>query len=315
MSLASKKIACLQDRALLLQKVRSFFNAQGVLEVDTPLLSHSAPIDEHIDVMEVDLGKTKGYLHTSPEYAMKRLLSLGIGDIFQLSHVFRLEEHGKLHNPEFTMIEWYRIGFSFEELIKETIALTHLFLEDLPAVTYSYKKIFQDHTGLDYTKASREDLLSCALNHGIDLSSNSVWSFDDLLHLLMGSIVEPHLGKNELTVVIDYPSSQAALAQVAQVDGDLVAKRFEVYYQGIELSNGYLELTDAIEQKKRFELSNQKRTLKGKPALPLDYNFLHSLEKGLPSCCGVAVGFDRLLMLRHGLQTISDVLPFGWSEI
>ncbi|MBX9923109.1 MAG: EF-P lysine aminoacylase GenX [Rhabdochlamydiaceae bacterium] len=309
------RIQNLKDRAYMLSQVRSFFRSKNVLEVDTPLLSHSAPIDEHIDIMSVDLQNTKGYLHSSPEYAMKRLLSLGIGDIFQLSHVFRLGEIGRLHNPEFTMIEWYRTRLSFETFIEETVSLIQLFLGPYPYKHISYREAFRKYAHIDYVHASVQDLLQCATSHGIDLSSPSSWDFDALLQLLMGSVIEPHLGQEEITVLGDYPSSQAALAKTEQKGDEKVAKRFEIYFQGIELANGYLELTDGKEQRTRFLQSNEKRQKAGKESLPIDEHFLEALEKGFPECCGVAVGFDRLLMLKQKASSLKEILPFSWDEI
>jgi lysyl-tRNA synthetase class 2 len=309
------KIKNLKERASMLAKVRSFFLSKDVLEVDTPLLSHTAPIDEHIDVMCVDLQNAKGYLHTSPEYAMKRLLSLGIGDIFQLSHVFRLGEIGRFHNPEFTMIEWYRTSLSFEAFIEETVELIRLFLGPYSYNYISYREAFLQHAHIDYVYASIEDLLECVSSHGIVLSSPTSWDLDALLQLLMGSVIEPHLGKEEILVLGDYPSSQAALAKTEQKGDETIAKRFEIYFQGIELANGYLELTDSQEQRNRFYHSNQKRALAGKEDLPIDEFFLAALEKGFPECCGVAVGFDRLLMLKQKAQSLKEILPFFWDEI
>ena len=308
----SKEI--LQDRALLFSKVRSFFAQRNILEVDTPLLSHFAPIDEHIDVMEVSLGEGKqGYLHTSPEYAMKRLLSSGLGEIFQLSHVFRKGEISNKHNPEFTMIEWYRLHEDFPLFIEETLDLIRLFLSDLPSSFLSYRQTFLRFAKIDYLHASKEELIHCLKSHGIDPPSSPL-DKDTLLTLILGCIIEPHLGKEELFVLMDYPISQAALAQAVQKGEERVAKRFEVYYQGIELANGYLELTEAKEQRSRLIESNAKRLQQGKNSLPIDEFFLAALEKGLPPCCGVAVGFDRLMQLRHKTETIQEVLPFGWSK-
>lgn len=310
------KIQRLQDRALYLRKARSFFIDRGVLEVDTPVLSRSAPIDEHIDIMSVSLGEEGvGYLHSSPEYAMKRLLCLGIGDIFQLSHVFRLAEFSPLHNPEFTMVEWYRVGMDFSLFIEETVEFIELFLGKKPHRHITYKEAFMQYVGVDPMKAKAGDLLKIAKDHGLDLSSNIEEEKDTLLHLLMGFVIEPYLGKEELTILVDYPASQAALAALEEKDGELVAKRFEIYYQGIELGNGYLELTDAKQQKERLQESNQKRIHKGKPSLPLDSHFIASLEKGMPPCCGVAVGFDRLLQLRHQARHLQEILPFGWQDL
>jgi lysyl-tRNA synthetase class 2 len=317
MSPASKteKITYLKDRAFLFEKVRSFFSSKNVLEVDTPLLSHSSPIDEHIDIMQVDLKGSTGYLHTSPEYAMKRLLALGIGDIYQLGHVFRLGEFGRRHNPEFTMIEWYRIGMSFPAFIEETLDLMRLFLGPLPSSYLSYREALKIYAGIDYVKASLQDLLLSASSHGIDLSSSSSWNKESLLDLLVGSVVEPHLGKEGLLVLMDYPSSQAALAKTEIKEDEVIAKRFEIYYQGVELANGYLELTDSEEQRRRFIESNEKRKKAGKESLPIDEPLLLALKQGIPECCGVAVGFDRLVMLRNKTETIEEILSFGWNEI
>lgn len=313
---AASKIDRLKDRALFLQKARSFFFERNILEVDTPILSKTAPIDEHIEIMSVDLGnKELGYLHSSPEYAMKRLLSLGIGDIFQLSHVFRQGEISPLHNPEFTMAEWYRIGFSFEDFIEETIAFIQLFLPSISWNKLSYKQAFLLFAKIDPFQASEKDLFECAKRHDLDLCGGDVQDKDTLLHLLMGFVIEPHLGKEELTVLTDYPASQAALAETKEEEGNLVAKRFEVYYRGIELANGYFELTDAGKQKMRLTESNQKRVLAGKASLPIDVRFLQALEDGLPSCCGVAVGFDRLLLLKNQASSLQEVLPFASNEI
>lgn len=312
----ASKIALLKDRASSFQKVRSFFSEKNILEVDTPILSQSAPIDEHIDIMSVDLGNNLcGYLHSSPEYAMKRLLTLGLGDIFQMSHVFRQGEVGALHNPEFTMVEWYRLAISFSDFIEETVDFIRLFLGPLPHKTISYKEAFILFAGLDPFKASSQELLQCTLDHNLSLSSSIPLDKDTLLHLLMGFVVEPHLGINEIVVLTDYPASQAALAKTEMNEGNLVAKRFEIYYQGIELANGYLELTDAALQKERFEESNNKRRLSKKPELPIDYKFLKALSHGMPSCCGVAAGFDRLFMLKHRAKTLEEILPFSWKFI
>ena len=308
------KISALKDRAHLFEKVRSFFSSKGVLEVDTPLLSTTAPIDEHIEIMDVCLGEgKKGYLHSSPEYAMKRLLSTGIGDIYQMSHVFRQGELSPLHNPEFTMVEWYRLNMSFDSFIEETAKFIRLFLPNLPLKKISYREAFLQFAKIDYLKASQKELLLCAKEHGIDISSPL--SKEDLLHLLMGFVVEPNLGKDTLEALIDYPASQAALAKTEIRDGEPIAKRFEIYYQGVELSNGYLELTDATKQEERLLESQAKRKEAGKPPLPLDKKFLEALSLGIPDCCGVAVGFDRLLLLKRKGSSLQEVLPFSFEEL
>ncbi len=315
MSLASKR-SILQERALAFQKVRSFFSKKNVLEVDTPLLSKTAPIDEHIDIMTVQIDPhSLGYLHSSPEYAMKRLLSLDSGDIFQMSHVFRQGEHSPRHNPEFTMVEWYRIQMPFVSFIEETADFIELFLGKMPRTLLSYRKAFFLYTGIDYLYASKEDLIKRLQKENIEISTASSWDKEGLLHLIMGCLIEPHLGKNELLILTDYPASQASLAQIENKEGEMVAKRFEIYHQGIELANGYLELIDAAQQKKRLLEASSQRTLAGKDPLPIDEKFLEALKAGIPPCCGVAVGFDRLLMLQSNSKDIKQVLAFSWDEL
>lgn len=311
------KIPFLKDRALMLQRARAFFYDRNVLEVDCPALSHGAPVDLHIDVMKVALkGGITGYLHSSPEYGMKRLLAAQMGDIFQISHVFRDGEIGPLHNPEFTMAEWYRLGFTFEEMIEETLEFVRVFLGDKTAQLLSYRQMLQQYLQLDYLNASREDLLACARGHQLDLPRDAeAWDKDTLLQLLVSFLIEPELGKDQLFVLTHFPASQAALSKTfARPDGEAVACRFEVYYQGIELANGYHELTDPQEQRRRFAMANQARLNAGKDALKIDERFLAALDQGLPDCCGVAVGFDRLMQLRHGLKELRCVLPFIWEE-
>jgi lysyl-tRNA synthetase class 2 len=315
-SLESKTVY-LKDRALMLREARNFFHERGVLEVDCPALSSSSPIDLHIDVMKVALNKGEtGYLHTSPEYGMKRLLATDIGDIYQISHVFRDGEIGPLHNPEFTMAEWYRIGFSFEQMIEETLGFIRLFLGELPKQAMTYRQTLQHFLGLDYLHAAPGELLAFAKAHNLDLPQDAAsWDADTLLQLLISFLVEPKLGADALFVIQHFPASQAALSKTLTLEsGEPVACRFEVYYQGIELANGYHELTDPKEQRGRLEASNRARLSAGKEALKIDERFLSALECGLPDCCGVAVGFDRLMQLKHGLAEIRGVIPFVWDE-
>lgn len=308
------KIDLLKDRAQMLREARAFFFARAVLEVDCPALSHASSIDEHIDVIHVELQKgEKAYLHTSPEYGMKRLLSLDIGDIFQLSHVFRHGEIGPLHNPEFTMVEWYRLGIDFDHFIEETLDFIRLFLGPLPSERVSFRALFKKHTDLDYLTATEKELATCAQEREISLPPDaSSWNKDTLIQLLMSFLVEPHLGQGLLTVLSDFPASQAALAQTKMRGNEPIAERFEVYFKGMELTNGYHELTDAAEQRRRLHLANRARKAQGKESLPIDEHFLSALETGLPDCCGVAVGFDRLMMLRHQTPHIADILPIPW---
>ena len=309
----ASKLAILRDRAQMFSEVRRFFEKRGVLEVDVPIMGKGAPIDAHIDVMAVPLqGGERGFLHTSPEYAMKRLLSLGLGDIFQMCHVFRDGEVGHLHNPEFTMIEWYRMALSFDALIAETVSLIRLFLGEVESASLTYRQALLNYTDIDYTKASIAQLLAAADRHQIHLPKDAPhWDRDTILQFLFSFIVEPRLAS--LTIIRDYPSTQAALAKTSIREDELVAERFEIYYKGVELANGFHELTDPVEQRKRLHESNAHRLKLGKDELPIDEEFLQALESGIPDCCGVAVGFDRLLQLKHNKKHLAEVLPFSWT--
>lgn len=314
-SMASHKIAMLNDRAEMFTKARMFFMERGVREVDCPIISARAAVDAHIDLIPVSSIGSKRYLHSSPEYGMKRLLADGIGDIYQLSHVFREGESGTKHNPEFMMAEWYRLGFSFKEMIDDTVDFICLFLGPLPCVTLTYREAFHRYAGFDYLSISERELLEYLQAKDIQVYEDIAEEGKDaLLNLVLGSMIEPHLGKEGLCVLAYYPASQAALAQTEMRGDEEVGERFEVYYQGVELANGYHELADPIEQRRRFEQANEMRKKMGKETLPIDEYFLSALEKGLPDCCGVAVGFDRLMMLRHKAAHIADVIPFIWDE-
>lgn len=281
MSLASiNKLEILRDRAAQLARCRHFFAERNVLEVDVPILSRSASVDLHIDLVTAKCCGQTAYLHSSPEYGMKRLLSQGMGDIYQLSHVFRDHERGDRHTSEFMMVEWYRIGFTLKEMIEETLHLMRLFIDDVPLEyeEMSYRESFMRNVGRFPPSLEERDAL-------------------------YGFEIEPLLGKKGFTVINGFPPEQAALAQV---DGAGIAQRFEIYYQGLELANGYHELLDPNEQRQRFKDANHGRVEMGKDTLPVDAAFIEALEKGLPDCCGVAVGFDRLMMLRHRLEEIRD---------
>lgn len=299
----------------MLASVRAFFKERNVLEVDVCSLVRCPSLDANIESIEASVCmNASGYLHTSPEFAMKRLLSDGIGDIYYLGHVFRKNDLGRLHNPEFTMAEWYRPNMPFDKFIEETCELIRLFLGPLSIRTLSYRDAFSLYAGIDPFDKEFDGPQS-AKRLGISLSSDSLdWSRDDWLHLLLSHAVEPHLGNGELTVLTDYPQTQAALSCIVQKDGHPVAERFEIYHKGIELANGYHELTDALEQRKRFKAENCARQNAGKKPYPLDERFLEALEKGLPDCCGVSIGFDRLMLLQLGLHSIHEVLPFSWDS-
>jgi elongation factor P--(R)-beta-lysine ligase len=308
------KKAILRDRAHMLHQSRDFFYKRNLIEVDCPILSSYAAVDAHIDLITTNDEVYPRYLHSSPEYGMKRLLVDGLGDIYQLAHVFRKEEQGSRHNPEFMMAEWYRLGFSFDDMIEETTDYVRLFIGDIPSHIISYRDLFKEYAGIDYLQASEQDLIKVLQEHDHTLHATWAEGKEVLLNLLLGLIIEPQLGKEHLTILAYYPASQAALAKTRWHGDERVAERFEIYYQGIELANGYHELSDPQEQRKRFIEANQARLLLGKEALPIDEHLLKALEKGLPECCGVAVGFDRLMMLRHQATEIRDVIPFAWDE-
>ena len=309
------KLGTLRDRARMLATARSFFKERVVFEVDCPAITLGASIDAHIDLIPATYAHQEiRYLHSSPEYGMKRLLAEGMGDIYQLSHVYRDGEFGQKHNPEFMMAEWYRLGISFQQMIEETFAFAKLFLGNLPSSTISYREAFQRYAGFDYLKMNEVQLLNFLKESEIEPYPEIIEEGKDaLLNLILGTLIEPQLGKNELCALAYYPSSQAALAKVCKRGEEIVAERFELYYQGVELANGYHELTDFKEQRERFLVANQERIKLKKNPLPIDEHFLKALEKGLPDCCGVAVGFDRLMMLRHKTLNIADVIPFNWD--
>jgi lysyl-tRNA synthetase class 2 len=308
------RLAILRDRAEMLASARSFFSQRGILEVDCPLLSSAASVDAHIDLITALPFSGTRYMHSSPEYGMKRLLSEGIGDIFQLSHVFRDEEAGAKHNPEFMMAEWYRVGFSFQEMIHETADFARLFLGHMPMNLLSYREAFRHYAGFDSAEVSEEFLMDYIKEKEVPLYPEVVSEGKDaLLNLILALCIEPQLGNEGLCALAYYPATQAALAQTCELEGKLVAERFELYYRGIELANGYHELADPLEQRERLVEANQARRTLGKVSLPLDENFLLALKRGLPECCGVAVGFDRLMMLRHREPHIASVLPFIWE--
>lgn len=306
----------LKDRASLMMQARHFFHQRKVMEVDCPILSSYASIDAHIDLISATYkNQSVHYLHSSPEYGMKRLLSIGSGDIYQLSHVFRDGEYGRHHNPEFMMAEWYRLGITIEQMISETVEFIRLFLGNIPFSIISYRDAFKKYLGIDYCELNEEQLFEYIKKSGIPSYSSILKEGKDaMLNLILGILIEPQLGQNELSVLAYYPSSQAALAQKRWHGAERVAERFEVYYKGVELANGYHELADAVEQRERLIEANITRQALGKTALPIDDFFLKALAQGLPDCCGVAVGFDRLMMLRNKCENIAEVLAWGWQE-
>ena len=301
----------LRQRAQLLAYLRDFFHQREVLEVETPLLGAHTVTELHIDSMAV----RERWLQTSPEYCMKRLLAAGSGPIFQICKAFRHGEAGSRHNPEFSLLEWYRPGFSLEQLIQEVAELVSGWLSpEQPGnwESLTYRELFQQELDVDPLTAEVGELRALAESR-LDLSIEG-GDRDDWLDLLMSHLLEPVLAARGLVFVYNYPASQAALARLGEETGQSVARRFELYARGVELANGYFELCDPREQRSRFEQDNRRRRARGKPELKMDNRLLNALEAGLPECCGVALGIDRLLMLSSGSARLEQVLSFPWSR-
>ena len=304
-------------RARALRQVRAFFDERGVLEVQTAALGCHAVTDPNIESLAVDAGAAGiRYLQTSPEYAMKRLLAEGSGDIYQLAAVYRAGERSPRHSPEFTLVEWYRLGLSFEALMREAADLVRLLVAPrlaLPADPefLSYAQAFERALGIDVFDAPAERLREAAASAGLAASSITGATRDDLLDFLISGVVGPTLGRGRACCLHHYPASQASLAQIDR-DDPRTALRFELYVDGLELANGFVELADADEQARRFDSDKALRAARGQARVAPDTRLLDALRAGLPACAGVAVGFDRVLMLASGAARIDEVqaLPF-----
>jgi lysyl-tRNA synthetase class 2 len=295
-------------RAALLSRTRAFFAARQVMEVDTPVLVNAAVTDTHIHSVAVDLPGM--FVHTSPEYAMKRLLAAGSGDIYQICHVARGFEQSRLHNTEFTLVEWYRLGFTAAALMDEVEALVRALCPAHPAMRrpaerLSYREVFQRHTGLDPFAATTPQLLG-VIQH---LGYRDAAQRDEVLDLIMGAVIGPVLGLEAPTFIYGYPASQAALARLDAAD-PRTAHRFELYVAGVELANGFHELAAAAEQRARFAHDLRERQHRGLLLHGMDERLLAALSCGLPDCAGVALGFDRVVMLAAGAAHLHEVLPF-----
>jgi len=310
-------LATLQTRARIRKRIRAFFDAKNVLEVETPILARAGVTDPHIDSLQTRWSDWSEpvYLQTSPEYAMKRLLAAGSGAIYQFSRVFRYGERGRQHHPEFTMLEWYRPGYDHHRLMLEVDDLIrkclseHIKLEQ--SCFWSYQRAWQDSIGLDPFTADVEGLKAFVKQQGIEVSGLDD-DHDSWLQLIMTHCVEPALPKNTLVFIYDFPASQAALAKMRH-DAPPVAERFELFINGMELANGFHELTDADEQRQRFEVDLRKRQQMGKAVMPVDEKLLAALP-AMPECAGVAVGVDRLVMIAAGVDRIDAVLSFVVDE-
>lgn len=308
-------LGLLRARAALLARIRQFFASREVLEVETPLLSSCGITDPVIEPLIVERGVSLAYpryLQTSPEYAMKRLLASHGQPIFQVARAFRDGEAGARHNPEFTLLEWYRPGFDHHALMAEVAQLVRDCIGERPLHKYSYRQIFVELLGVDPFTATVAELESVARSQ-ID-TGNITGQRDLWLDLLMSHLIEPRLAGRGMCFVYDYPASQAALARIEDCAGAMVGHRFELYVDGVELANGYFELLDGQEQRRRFERDNARRRECARPERPLDERLLAALDHGLPECSGVALGVDRLLMLATGSWDIRGVLAFDWER-
>ncbi len=307
----STAAAGLRARAQLLRDVRGFFAARNVLEVETPLLADAGNTDPGIESERTADG---AYLRTSPEFALKRLLAAGSGDIFELGRVFRKAESGRHHNPEFTLLEWYRSGYSYHQLMDEAAELVlHCGrgqFDRWPQRRLSYRELFQRELGIDPLSAPADALAAAAAEHGIgDIElGRRQW-----LDLLLSHVIQPSLPAESLTFVYDYPADQAALAKIRPGNPPL-AERFELYLGRQELANGYQELTDPDEQERRFAAENAERQRRDMPVCEIDRRLLAALRHGLPECAGVALGVDRLLMAISGAESIAEVIAFPVSR-
>lgn len=329
----SASLDLIRLRADTLRAIRAFFRKNNVLEVDTPTLSRATvpdPFIESFQTQYIPLTQTMQsndfYLHTSPEFPMKRLLAAGSGSIYQISKVFRQGESGKMHNPEFSLLEWYRHGWNHQQLMNEVnqlfrlLLLPHIELDETRYI--SYEEVFQNRLGINPHTASKKDLLNCAANAGLANVLDTSEHRDRFLELLFSHIIEPALGKGgngeqsnkpHICFLYHYPASQASLAKTSIHKGQLVAERFEVFIDGMELGNGFHELNDAQEQKQRFVQDNQARKLMRLKEIPMDENFLQAVAE-LPDCAGVAVGIERLLMVMTQAQHINDVIAFPFDR-
>ena len=302
----------LQLRAQLLGRARAYFAQTGAMEVETPLLVQAAVTDVHLESLAVHRtdGTRIGFLHTSPEYAMKRLLCAGAPDLYQVAHVFREGERGRRHNPEFTMIEWYRLGIDHVGLMNDVDALLRALLEPVrpvgPTVHVTYAEAFEAALHVDPLAAGTDAIEAALRRAQLDVPDSLRSDRDGLLDLGMSLCVAPRFAEDGITFVRDFPASQAALARISGP----VAARFEAFWGGLELANGFHELGDAAEQAQRFAADAATRCARGQPERHADRRFLAALAAGLPPCAGVALGFDRVVMVAASARSIDDAITF-----
>lgn len=317
--LPSAQIDALKHRANVLRKLRRFFDDRDFFEVETPLLSHDIVIDRHLHPVGIPKNQITGvdsnsnellWLQTSPEFGMKRLVASGAAAIYQIGKAFRRSETGEMHNPEFTMLEWYRVGDNLKTGMDLLAELIEEILKQPKTKRVSYRQIFLQHVGVDPFSCAVSDLKSVATEHGITIEMACEASArDEWLNLILSRLIEPKLGFDGGVIIYDWPASQAALAVIRQEEIP-VAERFEIYVKGVELANGYHELLDADELARRNSVVNQERLKDGQPLLPEESRLLHAMRAGLPACAGVAVGVDRLILLALGMKRINEVIAF-----
>ena len=300
----------LRARAAMLADVRAFLSSRSVLEVDTPSLGQFAITDPNIELFEVATPDGTRFLQSSPEYAMKRLLASGSGDIFQLGKVFRAGEHGGRHKPEFVLLEWYRVDWTHYQLMREVAELIAETLRFSTWQIWSLSALLDHFCQINLHDATELELKVAAENAGIDV----VGDLDklDYLDLLMTHVVEPGIESWGLVFIVDFLEQQAALSRIIERGGHSVAARFEAYVQGVELANGYWEESDPNILTRRFEADNGLRASRGQPVREIDERLISASRAGVPDCAGVAVGFDRLLMLSQVRSELSQVMPFSW---
>lgn len=308
------KLETLKTRAEILQKIRHFFAARGILEVETPILSQYTVTDPYIESFSTqDVNGDTYYLQTSPEYAMKRLLAAGSGPIYQITKSFRKEEQGRFHNPEFTMLEWYRPEFNHHDLMDEVDALLQTTLATPKATQISYQQLFQQYLNID-PFATTQGELKKIISAKIPLQNSVIEDdLDECLQLLLTHCIEPHLGFDAPLFLYDFPPKQAALARI-RAGTPSVAERFELYIQGTEIANGFHELANVSEQQARFEENQRKRKQLQKFIPEIDTRFIDALQYGLPNCAGVALGIDRLMMFKTRAHSLQNIMSFAWEN-
>ena len=307
----SASIHILQQRAKILQEIRAFFSLRDIWEVETPLLSHTTVTDPFIQSFSVvhPYDSKPLYLQTSPEYAMKRLLATGSGPIYQITKAFRQEESGRYHHPEFTMLEWYRPNYDHHQLMDEVDALLQCVLHSAAAKRMTYSELFQNYLQINPFFAKHDVFMHIAKKYKLNVQT-PISDRDTWLQLLMSHCIEPQIGQEQPFFIYDFPPSQAALAKIREKETPPVASRFEVYFKGIELANGFHELQNAEEQRMRFEKDNQHRQKNSLPIVPIDEQLLAALVHGLPDCSGVALGLDRLMIIALQKKKLSEAMSF-----